>query len=178
MFIRTPRLLLRPGWPEDAPALYAAIAHIAVATNLSRLPWPYGLDDAVAWLKHKVAEDEANFVILERGERATMLAGGIGLRRDAASGAHELGYWLAPSHQGRGIATEAGHAVIAMARDSLRLPRLVAAHFADNPVSGRVLAKLGFVATGIVEERMPPARAKPAPAILYEAALEPVRLAA
>ena len=25
MFARTPRLLLRPGWTEDAPALYAAI---------------------------------------------------------------------------------------------------------------------------------------------------------
>ncbi len=32
--------------------------------------------------------------------------------------------------------------------DGLRLPRLAAGHFADNPASGAVLRKLGFAATG------------------------------
>ena len=34
MFARTPRLLLRPGFPEDAPALVAAIADEAIVRNL------------------------------------------------------------------------------------------------------------------------------------------------
>ena len=34
MFARTPRLLLRPGFPEDAPALAAAIADLAIVRNL------------------------------------------------------------------------------------------------------------------------------------------------
>ena len=34
MFAITPRLLLRPGFPEDAPALAAAIADEAIARNL------------------------------------------------------------------------------------------------------------------------------------------------
>ena len=33
MFARTPRLTLRPGWPEDAPALTQAIAHYDVARS-------------------------------------------------------------------------------------------------------------------------------------------------
>ena len=35
MFARTPRLLLRPGFPEDAPALAAAIADETIARNLA-----------------------------------------------------------------------------------------------------------------------------------------------
>ena len=33
MFARTPRLLLRPGFPEDAPALAAAIADEAIVAQ-------------------------------------------------------------------------------------------------------------------------------------------------
>src|SRR5690606_28343339 len=50
MFARTDRLLLRPGWAEDAPALHAAIAEPAVVRNLARAPWPYRLTDAQAFL--------------------------------------------------------------------------------------------------------------------------------
>ena len=41
MFARTPRLLLRPGFPEDAPALAGAIADQAIVRNLATVPWPY-----------------------------------------------------------------------------------------------------------------------------------------
>ena len=40
MFARTPRLLLRPGWMEDAPALVHAIDDPAVARNLTRVMAP------------------------------------------------------------------------------------------------------------------------------------------
>ena len=41
MFARTERLTLRPGWPEDAPARAAAIAHEAIVRKLASAPWPY-----------------------------------------------------------------------------------------------------------------------------------------
>lgn len=50
MFARTKRLTLRPGWPEEAPALRDAIAHEAVAMRLARCPWPYALEDAAGFL--------------------------------------------------------------------------------------------------------------------------------
>jgi hypothetical protein len=46
MFARTERLLLRPGWAEDAPALRQAIADEMVVRNLAVAPWPYSLRDA------------------------------------------------------------------------------------------------------------------------------------
>jgi len=50
MFARTPRLLLRPGFPEDAPALAGAIADETIARNLANIPWPYSMRDAEAYL--------------------------------------------------------------------------------------------------------------------------------
>lgn len=38
MFARTSRLTLRPAWPEDAPAIAAAIAHEAVVMKLGSVP--------------------------------------------------------------------------------------------------------------------------------------------
>lgn len=46
MFARTQRLLLRPVWPEDAEALFAAINDERIVCNLSRAPWPYTPEDA------------------------------------------------------------------------------------------------------------------------------------
>src|SRR4029453_3588759 len=50
MFARTERLLLRPGWAEDAPALARAIADEQVVRNLATAPWPFALEDAEAFL--------------------------------------------------------------------------------------------------------------------------------
>ena len=73
------------------------------------------------------------------------------------SDAVELGYWIARRHWNQGCATEAGRALVEIAR-TLKLPQLDASHFIDNPASGRVLEKLGFVATGLSAERYSCAR--------------------
>ncbi|MEH3122027.1 MAG: GNAT family N-acetyltransferase [Sphingomonas phyllosphaerae] len=146
MFALTPRLTLRPGWFEDAPALAQAIGHEAVVNRLARAPWPYTLEDAETFLSLPRGATEPRFAIIERGG-AHRLIGGIGLHR-ADNGDHELGYWLTPDAWGRGYATEAGRAVIDIARHALPLTRLTAYHHADNPASGAVLRKLGFVETG------------------------------
>ena len=162
MFARTDRLLLRPGWVEDAPQLHAAIADEAVAMKLARLPWPYSLADAASYLGRDRADGEADCLILLRTPGTPTLIGGVGIAmRD---GAPELGYWIAPAYWNRGYATEAAAAVVAMARDSLKLDRLTSGHFDDNPASGRVLAKLGFEVTG-VEPRHCLARGRDVPCI-------------
>ncbi len=145
MFALTRRLTLRPGWPEDAPALSAAIGHEAVVRNLSRAPWPYALGDAETFLSLPRAPHQPRFQIMTRGENR--LIGGVELI--ALGGrVHELGYWLTPDCWGKGYASEAGRVVIEMARHALGSERLVARYMEDNPASGRVLRKLGFVETG------------------------------
>ena len=73
---------------------------------------------------------------------------------------------MARRYWGRGIATEASCALLDIAR-TLRLPRLQASHFLDNPASGRVLEKLGFEPVGITSPRMSCARGADAPAKLF-----------
>jgi RimJ/RimL family protein N-acetyltransferase len=162
MFARTERLLLRPGWSEDAPALLEAIGDEGIVRNLASAPWPYGRADAEAFLSTEREPGQPSLLILRRTLGAPELAGAIGFAR-RPDGATEFGYWIARRFWGRGYATEAGRAVIAMARDGLRLKRLESGHFLDNPASGRVLEKLGFRATGAVISRFSAGRREAAP---------------
>ena len=156
MFARTTRLLLRPGWAEDASALARAIADEAIVRNLATAPWPYGVAEAEAFLAKPSDPVLPSFLITERTSAAPHLIGACGFAR-RPSGAVELGYWIRRSHWDQGFATEAGIALIDIAR-TLKLAQLEASHFVDNPASGRVLEKLGFVATGLSAERFSCAR--------------------
>lgn len=170
MFARTERLLLRPGWSEDAPALCEAIRDQGIVSNLATAPWPYQLSDAEAFLARERGPNEVACLIFLRTRRAPKLIGGIGFGR-MPDGGHEFGYWIGRPYWGLGFATEAGRAVIDIARHGLRLKRLEAGHFLDNPASGRVLRKLGFRATGVVAERYSAGRRAEAPCRLFELAM-------
>ena len=169
MFARTDRLLLRPGWIEDAPALASAIADETIVRNLATAPWPYRLRDAQAHLARPRDPVLPSFLIFERTDGAPRLVGSCGLGR-RPSGLVELGYWIARPHWGQGFATEAGRAVIDIAR-TLGLAKLEGAHFVDNPASARVLEKLGFQPVGITAPRMSCARGVEAQARLLRLVL-------
>lgn len=164
MFARTPRLLLRPGFAEDAAALADAIAHQAIARNLANVPWPYSIGDAEAFLAAPRDPILPPLLIFERTEEAPRLVGACGLSR-RPSGAVEVGYWIARHAWGRGFATEACGALVEIAR-TLKLFSLEGSHFIDNPASARVLEKLGFEPLGIIAPRMSCARGEEVPARL------------
>jgi len=164
MFARTPRLLLRPGFPEDAPALANAIADKAIVMNLAVVPWPYSVRDAEAFLASPRDPVLPSLLIFERGPGAPQLAGACGLGR-RPSGSVEMGYWIARRFWGRGYATEACTALVDIAR-ALGLLSLEGSHFIDNPASARVLDKLGFVSLGVIAPRMCCARGQEVPARL------------
>jgi RimJ/RimL family protein N-acetyltransferase len=140
MFARTQRLLLRPVWPEDAEALFAAINDAGIVCNLARAPWPYGTADPRF----------PHFVLTLPGDAGQTVVGSCGLGE--TDGEAELGYWIAREHWGKGFATEASRALIANAW-MIGHRRLVASHYIDNPASGAVLRRLGFKRTGITRPR-------------------------
>jgi RimJ/RimL family protein N-acetyltransferase len=166
MFARTRRLTLRPGWPEDAAALTAAIAHEQVVMRITRAPWPYTMANAAEFLGLPADPRDPRFMICVHDGGSPRLVGTIGLR--AVGDSHELGYWLTPDAWGRGYATEAGRAVIDIARHALPIRRLTASYFVDNPASGNVLRKLGFSDTGRRESIKSLARATAVEAVLME----------
>jgi ribosomal-protein-alanine N-acetyltransferase len=66
----------------------------------------------------------------------------------------EMGVHLRPQNWGRGLAQEAGRAVIAFAFEALRAKALFAGHHPANTASRRLIEKLGFRFTH--EELYPP----------------------
>ena len=81
------------------------------------------------------------------------LIGCVSLDRDNFNETPRIGYWLGRAFWRRGYATEAARAIIAHGFDVLGLKRVDGTHFLENPASGAVLRKLGFVA---VDEPSPP----------------------
>lgn len=148
MFFRSQRLFLRPIWTEDAGAIHAGMSE-AVARNLARVPWPYGPADAECFAG-QVQDARFPELLITRPDTAggPQVLGCIGLIAPPDGSADaELGYWLAECHWGAGYASEAGQAMLHIAR-AIGHRRIVAHHFCDNPASGRVLARLGFRPTG------------------------------
>ncbi len=56
----------------------------------------------------------------------------------------EIGWWLAREHWGRGLATEAGHAIVRFAFERAELTRVVAIAQPKNGASIRVMEHLGM----------------------------------
>jgi [ribosomal protein S5]-alanine N-acetyltransferase len=78
-------------------------------------------------------------------ERASgLVVGGIGFFGPPRAAEVEIGYGIVPSRQGRGYATEALRAMIAMAWADARVSTVVAGTDPGNIASQRVLEKAGF----------------------------------
>jgi len=161
----TDRLRLTRFSRADTVALVEALDDERIARMTALIPYPYTPADAFAFL-----------ALIERGwaigrEYAYAIRAGDALAGSAGIVTHEddaeLGYWVAVPFWGRGIATEAASTVCEEAFATLDVERLTAGHFADNPVSGRVLRKLDFHPTGETGRRFSIARGDDAPFIAY-----------
>lgn len=167
MFHRSERLFLRPAFPEDSAGILAAISDEAIVRNLARAPWPYGRDDARAFAALPQDKRLPHFLVTIPG---TGVIGSAGLGEH--EGEPEIGYWIARDHWGKGYATEAAAGVLAVAR-MLGHRRITAGHFVDNPASGKVLRKLGFLPTGRIARRDSRARGTQVDSVEYALDLEP-----
>ncbi len=144
--LHTSRLCLRTPVEADIPAIIAIAGDWEVARRLARMPHPYTAEHARYFLD-VVVPAELVWAIVERASGDVV--GVVGL---SAGGDHlELGYYIAQPHWGRGLATEAGAVVVAYGAGLVGQGALRSGYFADNPASGRVLAKLGFIAVAQAE---------------------------
>lgn len=158
--ILTQRLILRAFRATDAQRVRALAGEREIAATTTNIPHPYPAGLAEAWIGAQVERrsrgeavvfaiqlrDDLNAADggLEPGE----LVGAIGLELDPENQQAELGYWIGKPYWGRGLATEAAHAILRYGFEDLRLNRIHAGHFAHNAPSGRVLEKIGMVHEG------------------------------
>lgn len=146
--LETDRLLLRPPGLDDVPTIVALIGDWDIVKNLSRAPYPYSEEHARQFvakqMEGRAKSTDFAFAVTRKADGAYLGGCGVHLRDTAI----ELGYWLGKPFWRQGYASEAAGRVVAYAFDELRADRVWAGWFHDNPASGHVLAKLGFVSDG------------------------------
>jgi RimJ/RimL family protein N-acetyltransferase len=147
--IETQRLLLRPLTIKDGPAIAAKIDNYNISKNLARVPHPYHLTDAEEFLDWALELDHRSaFRVITLKQQPDDLIGLISYDWMEDKQRADLGYWLVQEHWGKGLMTEAACAMVELAFTSTGLDALSSCYFNENPASGRVLAKVGFAATG------------------------------
>jgi RimJ/RimL family protein N-acetyltransferase len=158
--IETRRIVLRAPGMADAPSLATLGGDRDIARMTTRMPWPYIQSDAETFVGRCQAQDRRrdNTFVIDLEEEGVIGVLGLFTPPD---GHLEIGYWIGKPFWGRGLATEAVMGVLAWAQRDWRRKLVVAGHFADNPASGQVLIKAGFLYTGVVEMKPSAARGRP-----------------
>lgn len=144
----TRRLLLRQPAMADAERIALFLNNFAVAGNLSRVPYPYHLSDAKAWLRTwqpDAPASQTGFVIDLPGEG---FIGQVGFHADA-DGETVLGYWLAQPFWNRGFMSEAVAATVDWYFRVAAAEHIRSGVFYFNRASLAIQRKLGFVETGV-----------------------------
>ena len=160
--IETERLILRPPQAGDFEGWATFFADPEATRHMGGprsepLAWRHFLMMVGAWN----IQGASSFSLIDK--RSGQWLGWCGPWHPAGWPGREVGWSLAREAWGRGYATEAARALLALAR-TLGHKRLFASHFVDNPASGRVLQKLGFCPTGVVRSRFSPGRGGESPA--------------
>lgn len=144
--LRTPRLTLRQPVLGDASRIARFLDNFAVAGNLSRVPYPYRLADAKAWLRTwrpDTPAGETGFMIDLDGEG---VIGNVGFHRDIEGTV--IGYWLAQPFWNRGLMSEAVRASLDWYFETTGAPSLASGVFHFNKASLAIQKKVGFVEIG------------------------------
>jgi RimJ/RimL family protein N-acetyltransferase len=123
-----------------------------VVRMTGRMPHPYTLADAQQFVARASADDPSrdNTFVIEHEPDGPL--GVIGFFKTDEPHT-EVGYWVGKPYWNRGFATEALEAAMGWARRRWKKRVVVAGHFSDNPASGQVLAKAGFLYTGEVKHK-------------------------
>jgi ribosomal-protein-alanine N-acetyltransferase len=147
-------LLLRPWEFSDADlALVREAASDPYIPLVTSVPTAYSVEAGEAFVRrqwdHAADGGGYPFVIARREDRLPV--GSIGLRlKDIDRGRAWLGYWVAPSARGHGIATAALRAVTEWGLSELRIPRLQLCVEPWNVASIRTAEQAGYQREGLL----------------------------
>jgi len=156
--VETRRLILRAPGAQDVTRIAALANDHDIARMTKRMPHPFGVDDAESFVLAVAAQDPARAATFVIEHEDLGPVGVIGLF-EGDDRVPEAGYWIGREFWGRGLATEALEGALVWASRKWKRRALVAGHFSDNPASGRVLEKAGFLYTGETRKAFSRARA-------------------
>ena len=148
--LETNRLTLRPWREEDAAVLFKWASDPDVGP---RAGWPpHRSEEESLEIIRTVFNNDSNWAIELKETGEVIGAIGYGPSCDCKLPAREgeplCGYWVAKPYWNRGICTEALRLMLDHIRNTTDIVSLISGHFVDNPASGRVMEKCGFIPTG------------------------------
>ncbi len=163
--LASPRLILRPVCDDDLAELVdLALGGIHdPATMPFLLPWTDASRDELIqntlrfFWRTRAGSVPANWSVpfAVRARDALLGVQELSGVNFAVTRTVDTGSWLGRSHQGQGFGTEMRYAVVGFAFDHLKATRAESAAFTDNPGSGAVSRKLGYLPNGdrVVQRR-------------------------
>lgn len=140
------RLILRAPQKSDASSIAHYLNDFGVSGNLARVPFPYHLADARAWLQTRQPDTEiedANFSIELPGHG---YIGHVGFH--AGPDGPIIGYWLGRPFWGQGYMREAAAICLDWYFDATSGPVVYSGVFHFNHASLAIQHRLGFTETG------------------------------
>ena len=149
--LETARLILRPWRESDADMLFRYASDPAVGP---RAGWPphKSVAESLEIIKTVFGGEGMWAVELRDTSEAIGCVGylpasdsNLEIDNDHA----EVGYWIAKPYWGKGLCTEALRAVVDYCFNVKGFTVLWGDYFPENPASGRVMEKCGFVETGV-----------------------------
>ncbi|MBQ7574966.1 MAG: GNAT family N-acetyltransferase [Bacteroidales bacterium] len=149
--METSRIIMRPWKDSDAAVLYRWASDPDVGPRAGWAPHK-SVEESLEIIR-TVFKDATNTWAIELKETGEAIgAMGYGPSCDcnlpARDGEPLAGYWVAKPYWNQGICTEALGLMIEHIRKTTEIKSLISGHFVDNPASGRVMEKCGFVPTG------------------------------
>ena len=145
--LETERMILRPLTVADAGDIYERWTSDDRVSKYVRWCTHSSVKDTIQWLEIEeidILSDKVytwGFVLKDSG----YLFGSGGINFNEDEGVFELGYNIMHKYWNQGYTTEAAKAILKFAIQELNLREFVSYHAVDNPASGKVMEKCGFV---------------------------------
>ncbi|MCX6809964.1 MAG: GNAT family protein [Candidatus Berkelbacteria bacterium] len=152
--IKSEHFILRPFRKEDVLSLAKNLNNPEISKNMSRVPYPYTISDAKKWIDTKAKEekDPKRQVYSFAIDKESQVIGSIGLSQVVPGHKAEVGYWLSRDFWNQGIMSKVIQLVVDFGFKKLKLQRVEAKVFIQNPTSRHVLEKNGFLCEGILKK--------------------------
>lgn len=148
--LETERLILRPWRESDAESLFKYASDPEVGP---RAGWPphKSVEESLEIIKNVFSCEGMWAVELKGSSEAIGCVGYLpaaGSNLDIDDDQCEVGYWIARPYWNKGICSEALAAVVDYCFNVKGFTVLWGDYFPENPASGKVMEKCGFVDTG------------------------------
>lgn len=144
------RLFLRHWEDSDADILYEYASDPEVGPRAGWAPHK-SLEESLEIIR-TVFRNDTTWAIVQKDSNKVIGAMGYGpsceCKLPSREGKPTVGYWVARPFWNMGYCTEALSLMISIIKETTEITSLISGHFIDNPASGRVMEKCGFLPTG------------------------------